>query len=495
MILGVVKQILLLSFVLFLNITTVLFSSVYAADEEKAGDNYETVIQQIGVKNPATDLWRAVRQRNVSIIGKSQVQGPDAGTLIDINGQKWRDFRTSKLVPYSIYALGGVLLIIALFRLIRGKIKINAGRSGNKLRRFSGFQRFVHWSVATLFVILGITGVLLTLGRVGLVPLIGKEAFGTIASIGKLLHDYLGPVFAIMLVLMLFTFMKGNFPNWTDIKWFLKGGGLFGGHASAGRYNGGEKAWYWLAMIAGVVVVASGLILDFPVFDLTRENIKLSQIVHAIGAIGLFAVSFGHIFMGTIAMEGAFEAMQTGYCDENWAKEHHDLWYEDLRKQGVRSVGATSAVTMSKAMSEEPLQTTQSEDISSQSSTEEAGDDSSSVSSAAAMGSNPVVAVSLNSDQEQESVSGIQDSTAQFDNLKKIEGVGPKIEEILNAAGFTTYADIKNSNRDEIKAILDAAGPRYKLHEPSTWPQQAELAERGAWEELTKLQDELMGGS
>lgn len=292
---------------------------------------------------------------------------------------------------------------------------------------------------------------------------------------------------------MLFIFMKGNLPNWTDIRWFLKGGGLFGGHASAGRYNGGEKVWYWLAMIAGAVVVASGLILDFPVFDLASEDIKLSQIVHAIGAIGLFAVSFGHIFMGTFAMEGAFEAMQTGYCDENWAKEHHDLWYEDLRKQGVLSVGATSTVVMSKAMLEETNQANVAENLSLDSNAADYQESSS--ASSGAINSSVVEVDNVESNLQQEPELGVQNSTAQFDNLKKIEGVGPKVEEILNAAGFTTYADIKNSNRDEIKAILDAAGPRYKMHEPSTWPQQAELAERGAWEELTKLQDELMGGS
>ena len=339
------KRIFLFGFVVFLfSFTTIAVPSAYAESHDKQVGNVNgKVSQQIGIKSPATDLWRAVRQRETegteNITGLSQVKGPNASTLINVSGQEWREWRVSKLIPFSMYAIGGVLLVIALFRLIRGKIKIKAGRSGKKIKRFSGFQRFVHWSVAILFVILGLTGVILTLGRYGLLPIIGKEAFGFVAYYGKLLHNYLGPVFSVMLVVMFFTFIKGNFFNWTDIKWFLKGGGLLGGHASAGRYNGGEKAWYWLAIIAGAVVVISGLILNFPVLNatlnLSRESFELAQLVHAVGSIGLFVASFGHIYMGTIAMEGAFEAMQTGECDSNWAKEHHDLWYEELQRQGT----------------------------------------------------------------------------------------------------------------------------------------------------------------
>ncbi len=328
-----IRSVLTSFFTVFL--LTVLFIPSQAFSNENAAGINPSAAQPIAVPSPASDLWRAVRQRDVDVKGISQVKNPTSETLINIKGQEWRDFRRSKLIPYTMYVLGGVLAIILLFRLIRGKIKIKAGRSGRRIKRFTGFQRFVHWSVAISFVILGITGVILTLGRFGLLPLVGKEAFGTIAILGRTIHNYLGPVFAVMLVIMLFTFIKGNFGNLTDIKWFAKGGGLFGGHASAGRYNGGEKLWYWLAMIVGAVVVVSGLFMGFPFFGMSQEDIKFYQIVHAIAAIGILAVSFGHIFMGTFAMEGAFEAMQTGYCDENWAKEHHDLWYEELKEQGI----------------------------------------------------------------------------------------------------------------------------------------------------------------
>jgi formate dehydrogenase subunit gamma len=156
---------------------------------------------------------------------------------------------------------------------------------------------------------------------------------------------------------MLFTFIKGNLFNWTDLKWFAKGGGLMGGHASAGRYNGGEKAWYWIAAITGSIVILSGLIMNFPQLitwlNISNEQYQQAQFLHAVGSIGIFVVSFGHIYMGTIAMEGAFEAMQTGECDSNWAKEHHDLWYEELQQNGELTMQDES----SKSSSNEPAHT------------------------------------------------------------------------------------------------------------------------------------------
>jgi len=487
---GMATRALLFSFVLLLLNVTVISTVIADETANAVGNNNNTtttnqttINQQISVKNPATDLWRAVRQRNVDITGKSQVKGPTAGTLINVSGQEWRDFRRSKLIPYSAYALGGVLFIIVLFRLIRGKIKIKAGRSGKKIHRFTGFQRFSHWSVAILFIILGLTGVLLTLGRFGLIPLIGKEAFGTIATLGRTLHNYLGPVFAVMLIIMLFTFIKGNFGNRTDIKWFAKGGGLFGGHASAGRYNGGEKAWYWIAMIVGAVVMVSGLVMGFPLFGLSQEDIKLSQIIHAIAAIGLLAASFGHIYMGTFAMEGAYEAMRTGYCDENWAKEHHDLWYEELKSDGVVDGYSSTDATLNREAS--PSSDSRST-ITKESSSSE-GQVSKVASSTAAVAAAASIATSSSVSSNTKSVSS--------DNLKKIEGIGPKIEEVLNAAGFIRYEDIQNSNRDALKEVLNAAGSRYKMHEPKSWPAQAELAAKGAWDELSKLQNEIMNNS
>ncbi|MFT5607472.1 MAG: formate dehydrogenase subunit gamma [Parvicella sp.] len=312
-----------------------LLSTISNAQSSAEGFSAE---RDVIVDSPGTDLWRAVRGRT-DVVGKTQVKGPDTATMITTKGQEWRELRTQKIIPYAMILLGAVLLLLLLYRLIFGKAKIKSGRSANKIARFTSVQRFVHWVVAILFVILGITGLILTFGRDGLIPLIGNEAFGSLAYVAKIIHDYIGPVFALALLLMLFTFIKGNFPKGVDFKWLLKLGGLFGGHPDAGRYNAGEKLWFWLAILGGAVVVGSGLVLDFPIFGQGRELMQQSTVIHVIGAVVILAASFGHIYLGTVGMEGAFESMKTGYCDENWAKEHHNLWFDEMNGKGL--VGKT----------------------------------------------------------------------------------------------------------------------------------------------------------
>ncbi len=180
--------------------------------------------------------------------------------------------------------------------------------------------------------ILGLTGLILLLGRSFLIPVFGAEGFGTIAPAAKFLHDYLGPVFMFALTWLFVLFVRDNIPSpKVDLQWLLKGGGLFGKHAHARRYNAGEKLWFWLASIVGLAVIISGMVLDFPIFGQTRATMEFYHWVHSIAAIVLIVVSFGHIYMGTAALEATFEVMQTGYCDSNWAKEHHDLWYEEVK--------------------------------------------------------------------------------------------------------------------------------------------------------------------
>ena len=80
------------------------------------------------------------------------------------------------------------------------------------------------------------------------------------------------------------------------------------------------------------------------------------------------------------------------------------------------------------------------------------------------------------------------------DDLKKIEGIGPKIEQILHEGGITTFAQLAESDADHVKELLTAAGPRYAIHNPATWAKQAALAAAGKWDELKELQDQLDGG-
>lgn len=310
----------------------ILILAVFAVNnaiaESKSGQNING-----SIANPGVNLWREVRQRNGVNLGITQIRNKDSGTLINSKGEHWRQLRVNQIIPYSGMALLITLLILILFRLIRGKVKIESGRSDNKLMRFTISQRTIHWVMASFFVLLGLTGIIILLGRTLLKPYLGGEVFGSLAFLSKILHDYSGPIFAVVLIMMFFSFVKGNFYKLKDIQWFIKGGGMFGTHASAGRYNAGEKSWFWLVMIGGLTIVASGLVLDFPFFNLDREGLSLALIIHGIAAIVVLVASFGHIFMGTVAMEGALETMTTGYCDENWAKEHHDEWFDEMKNK------------------------------------------------------------------------------------------------------------------------------------------------------------------
>ena len=277
-------------------------------------------------------MWREVRQRDGEVTGVSQVKSPGAEVLVNVSGQSWREYRMQELIPKAGAAILVVLVVIGIFRLLRGRIMLENGRSGIKILRFTTNQRIAHWSTAILFVLLGLTGLTLLLGRKFLIPVFGADGFSSIAVAAKFLHDYLGPLFMLALTWLFVLFVRDNMPSpKLDLQWILKGGGLFGKHVQSDRYNAGEKLWFWLASVVGLAVIISGLVLDFPIFGQTRATMELYHFVHSVGAIILIVVSFGHIYMGTAALEATFEVMQTGYCDSNWAKDHHDLWYEKVK--------------------------------------------------------------------------------------------------------------------------------------------------------------------
>ncbi len=310
------------------------------------------------VQNPAAELWRNVRQREFPLAGTSQVKAVDANVLINVSGESWRQYRINELIPKASIALSVGLVGVFLFRLLRGNIKLPDGRSGVKILRFTLNQRVAHWCTAILFVTLALTGIILLLGRKLLIPLMGPDSFSYIAVTARLLHDYLGPAFAVALLILFVLFVRDNFlsPK-LDMQWLIKGGGLFGGHVSADRFNFGEKGWFWIAVLVGSAITISGLVLDFPIFGQSRETMEFYLVIHGIAALIMIIASFGHIYMGTAALEGTFEVMQTGYCDTNWAKEHHDIWYEKVKDSAVESSHQAGTGSEDDGMQEESIDT------------------------------------------------------------------------------------------------------------------------------------------
>lgn len=279
-----------------------------------------------------TDLWREVRQ---GMTGKVTIPDTGAGQLIQSEGELWRNLRNGKVSTYGGWLLIGVVAVIAVFYLIRGRIRIHAGRSGRVMPRFSLTERIVHWFTAGLWLLLAFTGLVILFGRPVLLPVLGAEAFALLASASLQAHNLMGPIFVFATLLLLFTFIRGNFFQLVDIMWLLKGGGFLGGHASSHRYNFGEKSWYWVAVFAGIVLGVSGFAMLFPELAGGRNVLQIANIAHAVAALGFIAFGIGHIYIATLGMEGALEGMTRGTVDENWAKEHHDLWYEAHKQEAT----------------------------------------------------------------------------------------------------------------------------------------------------------------
>ena len=271
--------------------------------------------------------------------GRIDIPDTKAGVLIQPMGRTWDYFHEVLLHWGAAILILGTIVLLGAAYLIIGRVPIAEGRSGRKILRFKAFERFSHWLTAVSFVILGLTGLNITFGKIVLLPLVGPDAFTDISEAAKYVHNFTSFAFVAVLFLIAVIFFRDNILEKVDIDWIRQGGGFIKNkHAPAGRFNLGEKAVYWLSLAAGVAVSASGFLLLFPFFaGLNIADMQLAQVVHAVVAVLFIALILGHIYIGTLGMEGAFEAMGSGEVDLNWAKEHHDLW---LAKQIEKERGA-----------------------------------------------------------------------------------------------------------------------------------------------------------
>lgn len=303
-------------------------------------------------------FWRDVRrgdQGYVSIPNKS------AGVLVQSGGESWRSFRNGPYRTWAGYIMLGTVALLSLFFALRGRVRIEDGRSGYVIERFNGLERFAHWLTATCFIILALTGLNVMFGRYLLLPILGKDAFAAMAMWGKLAHDFIGFGFMVGIVLMFLLWVSHNIPNRFDLVWLAKGGGMFGSHAPARKFNAGQKLIFWAVVLGGISLSLSGLQLIFPFtfhffsgtlgllhqigFDVPASispmaEQQLATVWHGGMAAFMIAVIIAHIYIGTLGMEGAFEAMGTGHVDLNWAREHHDRWVEELEDRGEIRVPA-----------------------------------------------------------------------------------------------------------------------------------------------------------
>jgi formate dehydrogenase subunit gamma len=282
-----------------------------------------------GAPNPTASVTseRDLLKEFPRVEGRIDIPDSKAAVLIQPAGRTWDYFHEVLLHWGGAIVILGTIALLGLAYMILGRIRIAAGRSGQKILRFKAFERFSHWLTAVSFVALGLTGLNITFGKIVLLPLIGPDAFSSLSQAAKFVHNFTSFSFMAGLVLIAAIFFKDNFLERVDIEWLRQGGGFIKGkHAPAGRFNLGEKLVYWLSLAAGVAVSVSGLLLLFPFYGTSIAEMQLAQVVHAVIAILFVALILAHIYIGTLGMEGAFEAMGTGEVDLNWAKEHHDLW-------------------------------------------------------------------------------------------------------------------------------------------------------------------------
>ncbi|MGM0657361.1 MAG: formate dehydrogenase subunit gamma [Pseudomonadota bacterium] len=285
--------------------------------------------------NPRSEIWREVRQGNQ---GYSAVKGPEANVLIDNGGQNFRQIRNGPVATFGPWLLAIMLLGVAgMFVLSGGGQKVEKPLSGKRVPRWSAYVRVVHWIMAIAFLLLLITGLSLLFGRAVLIPLMGAEGFSAWALAAKYIHNYSGPVFAVTLILLVVSMMRDNMPSKVDVDWFLKGG-FAGKHVPTGKLNAGEKLWFWFNAVGGLVVAISGIVLILPNIFEARSTMQIALLVHAGLALLYIGGSFVHMYMGTLGARGALDAITKGHVSSEWAEQHHDLWYDDVKKEGKEFV-------------------------------------------------------------------------------------------------------------------------------------------------------------
>jgi len=282
------------------------------------------------------------------ISGRCTLPDQKACTIEQPAGRDWRHFHEVTLRWIGAISILGMLALLVVFYLTRGMVRLESGRSGRVLVRFSTFERLVHWMTATCFIILAISGLNITFGRPLLLPLIGPDAFTEWSQWAKYAHNYLSFPFTLGVVLIFLMWIVWNIPNKTDVQWLKQGGGIVGHkHPPAGRFNAGQKLIYWIVVLGGGAVAVSGYLLMFPFYGTTIAGMQLAQIVHGVVAVLFVAAMLGHIYIGTIGMEGAFEGMWDGTVDVNWAKEHHSQWA--AQKAAKEQAGAPAGGKMQPA--------------------------------------------------------------------------------------------------------------------------------------------------
>ncbi|MCX7960919.1 MAG: formate dehydrogenase subunit gamma [Burkholderiales bacterium] len=310
------------------------------AEDPLAKAQRERALVQPGNNQP---VWSEVRSgqpnytslpgREMGVLIQPQARFPGQEKFTTA-GEAWRQFRNGPLTFWGGWLIVIVALAIAALYFAKGPIRLHDKPTGRLIERFTVAERWAHWTMGISFVVLGVTGLIMLFGKHVLLPVIGYTLFAWLTALAKNLHNFVAPLFIASLLVFIVMYVRDNLPKAYDLQWFARVFGFFfrGEHVPSGRFNAGEKVWFWGGVVVLCLIVSvSGLILLFPNFDQLRTTMQQAHVVHAVAAILVIAASLGHIYMGTIGVEGAYQSMRSGYVDETWAKEHHLYWYEEVK--------------------------------------------------------------------------------------------------------------------------------------------------------------------
>jgi formate dehydrogenase subunit gamma len=284
-------------------------------------------------------VWRDVRSGQENY---TSIKGRETGVLIQSAGETWRQIRNGPVTFWGGLLVVAVVAAILAFYSIFGPVKLHDKPTGRLVQRFTRLDQIVHWSVAISFCVLGLTGLIMLFGKHVLLPVIGYTLFGWLTALSKNLHNFIAPIFIVSVAAMIVLYVRHNLPKAYDLKFLMGAFAVMakGKHIPSGKFNGGEKVWFWGGVVVlSIVVTWTGLILLFPNFDQTRATMQEAWIWHACAGLLYISISFGHMYLGTIGLDGSYQAMRTGYVDETWAREHHQYWYDEVKSSAGRPAG------------------------------------------------------------------------------------------------------------------------------------------------------------
>lgn len=271
-------------------------------------------------------------------IGVSSLPYPGANIFERPFAREWRTGLADIVTHIGAIAMLGVLFLLSSFMALRGRIPITRGRSGETVRRFGLVERVVHWIVGVSFIWLAITGIVLGFGVSLLLPILGGYALGQVGWVAAWSHIAMGLPFALGTLAMIPLWIRYNMPGKQDLEFLAAGGGFWkegSKHPSAHKFNAGQKIVFWSATIGGLLLVLTGVGLMFPGYVPSVPFLGWTMLIHALVGVLMIALFFGHIYIGSVGMQGGFDAMWSGEVDANWAAEHHDLWFEELKGRGA----------------------------------------------------------------------------------------------------------------------------------------------------------------